>query len=283
MSNDWIKPEVMSFFQKGGVEGEIDILEEEYTDTRGLYVVLDERFFRCYTIPPVAKKLKIFIDTSFRGRVGIYFLDEKDAQFEDLRYFRSEVGLDQQLSSMFRPPVSGPVSKIGDLENRVDAILKGMDAKTKTEVSPHLERRYAARVAASIRSELTSKGEIYRVVIDVSESLWKIYNEQTTSSRIRMLTSLPDDAALISLMGTFCSNNPGFRHSELSNDLQNQALTGEERTFLIFAARESMERWVSVNNPLRLSFHSAPEIHRVSMVYPAALVEFILAKLDAVP
>ena len=154
--------------------------------------------------------------------------------------------------------------------------------------SPML-RWSAQRVATSIRRELkpiqgVSQGEvIIRLIIEASPSLWTLVDGKVTTGReILMLTSLPDDEALISLMGTFCAKTPCLHQMELSDDLRLQALTDEERTFLVDAARESKELWVSEKNPLKLVFHCAPNIYRVSMQYPPALVEFILAKLDAV-
>ena len=154
--------------------------------------------------------------------------------------------------------------------------------------SPML-RWSAQRVATSIRRELkpiqgvSQGGVIIRLIIEASPSLWTLVDEKVTAGRkILMLTSLPDDDALISLMGTFCAKQPCLHQMELSDDLRLQALTDEERTFLVDAARESKELWVSEKNPLKLVFH--PEIlqHFATITYPPALVEFILAKLDAV-
>jgi hypothetical protein len=69
---------------------------------------------------------------------------------------------------------------------------------------------------------------------------------------------------------------------ELEEDLKLKELTDEERAFLVDAARESKDRWVSKNNPLTVTFNCAPDVYCLSMQYPPALVDYILEKLDAV-
>ena len=179
--------------------------------------------------------------------------------------------------------MSAPVvDKIGDLGKRVDAILENARVnKTQRHSIPKLS---AERLATSIRRELASKGGvIIRLIIKASPSLWALVDGKVTTGReILHLTSLPDDDALVSLMRTFCANQPSLFQNGLDEDLKLKELTDEERAFLVDAARESKDQWVSEKNPLTVTFYCAPDVYCLSMQYPPALVDYILEKLDAV-
>ena len=179
--------------------------------------------------------------------------------------------------------MSAPVvDKIGDLGKRVDTILENVRVnKTQRHSIPKLS---AERLATSIRRELASKdGEIIRVTIDASPSLWALVDGKVTAIPVTLhLTSLPGEAALVSLMRTFCAKQPSLFQRELEEDLKLKELTDEERAFLVDAARESKDQWVSEKNPLTVTFYCAPDVYCLSMQYPPALVDYILEKLDAV-
>ena len=131
------------------------------------------------------------------------------------------------------------------------------------------------RLARSIRSELKRSGALIRLVVQASDSLWQLVDGKVTTGReVLLLTALPDDAALVSLMRTFCTEHPAVFEKDFT------PLTDEERAFLVQTARDALPLWVSDANPLRVIFHCAPSMHCVSVAYPPALVEYVLQKLD---
>jgi hypothetical protein len=67
------------------------------------------------------------------------------------------------------------------------------------------------------------------------------------------------------------------------NALRLKKLTRRERWFLTQVAQEAQAQgvWLCEASPLTVVFHCAPNLHCVSTAYPSALVDFILARLDA--
>jgi hypothetical protein len=134
----------------------------------------------------------------------------------------------------------------------------------------------AKRIADSIRRELAGSLRVLgerelrcRVVNHLSPSLWKLL-DGVNFGRIRLeLTSVPDYAALFSLMWNLCT--PSIRDS----------LTRRERAFLVYVAEEAQGLWLCPEHPFAVNFHCAPNLHCASLCYPETLVDFVLARLDA--
>ena len=140
---------------------------------------------------------------------------------------------------------------------------------------PLLSPASARRLARSIRWELEGSGALIRLVIQASDCMWKLVDGKVTTGReVVLLTALPSDDALVSLMRTFCREHPMVFEKDFT------PLTDEERAFLVQTARDALPLWVSDANPLRVIFHCAPSLYCVSMQYPPALVEYVLEKLD---
>ncbi len=132
----------------------------------------------------------------------------------------------------------------------------------------------AKRIADSIRRELCSSGDRElrcRVVNHLSPSLWRLIDDVNFGfGHIRLeLTSVPDYAALFSLMWNLCT--PRTR----------DGLTRRERAFLVHAANEARGLWLCPEHPFAVNFHCAPKLHCATLCYPTALVDAILARLDA--
>jgi hypothetical protein len=134
----------------------------------------------------------------------------------------------------------------------------------------------AKRIADSIRKE----GEIVRLVVRASASIWAIVDGKVTTGReVMKLSSAPDTPGLNSLVRRICKAQPSILNNESS--LQLKKLTRRERAFLLCVAREACELglWFSVENPQTVIFHCG--LYRVSIMYPELLVRYMLGRLDA--
>jgi len=136
---------------------------------------------------------------------------------------------------------------------------------------PQLSSTSRARIASSIRNELARRhNTICRLVVNVSESLWDMVESSEIGSNgsvVMQLTSVPDHSALHSLMWKICS----------------QELSWEERAFLVHIALEAQHKgiWLCANSPLTVVFQCKPSVHCVSMIYPGALVDYVLMCLES--
>jgi hypothetical protein len=146
----------------------------------------------------------------------------------------------------------------------------------------------AKRIADSIRREIALHGDrtLYRVVVHVSPSMWGLVGSGDIGpfgqAKLR-LTSVPDYPALFSLMWKLCKRLPSALDMQLDDSVRMKRLSRRERWFLVHMAQEAREKgvWLCEANPLTLMFHCAPKLHCVSTCYPAALIDYILARLDA--
>ena len=134
----------------------------------------------------------------------------------------------------------------------------------------------AKRIADSIRKE----GEIIRLGVKASASLWAIVDGKVTTGREFMkLSSAPDTAGLNSLIRRICKSQPSLMNWD--SPFRLKKLSRRERAFLLCVAREACELglWFSLENPQTVIFHCG--LYRVSIMYPEALVGYLLERLDA--
>jgi hypothetical protein len=139
---------------------------------------------------------------------------------------------------------------------------------------PPLSSASRARIASSIRNELALRhnNTICRLVVNVSESLWDMVESSeigSTGSVVMQLTSVPDHSALHSLMWKICSHTV--------------ELSWEEHAFLVHIALEAQHKgiWLCADSPLTVVFQCKPSVHCVSMIYPEALVDYVLMCLES--
>jgi hypothetical protein len=146
----------------------------------------------------------------------------------------------------------------------------------------------AKRIADSIRREIALQRDraLYRVAVHVSPSMWGLVGPSDIGpfgqAKLR-LTSVPDYPAIFSLLWKLCKRLPSALDMQLGDSVRMKRITRRERWFLVHVALEAREKglWLCDANPLQLMFHCAPKLHCVSTCYPAALVDYILARLDA--
>ena len=147
----------------------------------------------------------------------------------------------------------------------------------------------AKRIADSIRRELALQPRdrtLYRVVTYVSPSMWELVDPGDIGpyGQAKLhLTSIPDYPAIFSLMWKLCKRLPSALDPALDFSARMKRLTRRERWFMVQLAQEARERglWLCEATPLPLMFNCSPNLHCVSTCYPAALVDYILARLDA--
>ncbi len=83
------------------------------------------------------------------------------------------------------------------------------------------------------------------------------------------VASVPDHSALHSLMWKICSHTV--------------ELSWEEHAFLVHIALEAQHKgiWLCADSPLTVVFQCKPNVHCVSMIYPEALVDYVLMCLES--
>jgi hypothetical protein len=138
----------------------------------------------------------------------------------------------------------------------------------------------AKRIADSIRGE----GDIIRLNIKAPPSMWALVDGKVTTGReILKLSSAPDTPALWALVQRICRKQPSLMNWGLPDRQRLRRLTRRERAFLTCVAREAcaLGLWFSLENPQTVVFFCAPNIHRVAIMYPQKVVEYVLARLDA--
>jgi hypothetical protein len=125
----------------------------------------------------------------------------------------------------------------------------------------------AKRVADSIRRELQTSGFIGVVAMRVPKSMWALVDGKVVTGReVLQLTSVPDLPAFFAL-----ASRLRMRHR-----------TRREIAFIVQVAREAqaLGLWLCEDSPQTVVFNCAPTLHRVSMLYPAGLIDYVLARLD---
>jgi hypothetical protein len=137
----------------------------------------------------------------------------------------------------------------------------------------------ARRIAESIRQELVEKKFIGRLIIRAPESVWALVDGKVVFGREVLDVTSSD--ALFSLARRICRDRPAPLEKNLMS--WHKKLTRRERAFIVYVAREAQELglWLCDASPQKLVFWCAPSIHRVSTIFPPALIEFVLGRLDA--